>query len=116
MFPVLLPVVLALALPIDPARFEASVAIGAGYDGNLALAPSGSSQSTIGTTTLATWADGGWSLPLGPTSRLYAGLRYDGVLYLDAPDFSRQVPGVELGFTHVFNPWLATFVSASGGY
>ncbi len=116
MLPVLLPVLLSLAPPIDPARFEASVAVGAGYDGNLALAPSGSSQPTVGTTTLSAWADAGWSLPLGPMTRLYAGLRYDGVLCLDASDFSRQVPGADLSLTHLFNRWLAAFVSMNGGY
>jgi hypothetical protein len=112
----LLPLLLALAPPVDPAHFEGSVALGAGYDGNLALAPSGSTQSSFGTATLAVWADGGWSAPLGDRSRLYAGLRYDGALCPDAHDLSRQVPGADLGLTHVFNPWLAAFVSATGGY
>jgi hypothetical protein len=112
----ILPVLLALAPPIDPGRFEASVAIGAGYDGNLALAPSGSTQSSIGTATLSVWADGGWSAPLGDRSRLYAGLRYDGALCPDVPDFSRQVPGADLALTHVFNAWFAALVSATGGY
>lgn len=116
MAPALLSLLLGLAPLVDPAHVEASVAAGAGYDSNLALAPDGSSQSSIGTATLSLWADAGWSMPLGVRSRLYAGLRFDGLICLDASDFTRQVPGLDLALTHVFNQWLAGFVTFNGGY
>ncbi len=104
--------VLLLARGAAP-QVEGSVGVGGGYDSNVDLAPSSSALSSFGTSTFSAWAELGAELELSSAARLYAGVRYDGVLCPGATDLSRNVPGGELSLTYDFTDWLA--VSASPG-
>lgn len=116
MTPLLVPVMLLLAGGALPNRFEGSVGAGAGYDGNVDLASSGSGVSSFGSTTLSFWADGGWAVEPSGTTRVYVGARYDGVVFLDASDLTRHVPGADLAFTYEPVTWLALTLAPGVGY
>ncbi len=101
----------------DPGpRFQASVGAGAGYDSNVDLASAGSNVASFGTSTASVWAEAGFAFDLGSSTRLYTGVRYDGVDAFDASDLSYSAFGADFSVTRDLTDWLALIVTPTAGY
>ena len=105
-----------LLLAPDESRvaLEGQVGAGGGFDGNVALAPSG--EPTSGSALAAAWAGLGVGWDPGETTHLSAGLRYDGAYYPDATDLSRNVAGADLLWIQGIGEVVAVIAAAGGAW
>ncbi len=89
--------VLLLVAGAEGPRPQATVGVGGGYESNLNLAASGQpSFGSFGSGSVSAWAGAGLAFDLGEETQLYAGGRYDGLMYPNATDLSRNALGLDL--------------------